>query len=242
MEISQSTLEEQLYLGHLESACPYLPDKRSNLLFLDGRPVGALYRILLDQGFRRHGWHLYRPDCSGCAECRVIRVPVERFVRSRSQERVWRKGKGIFRTEIGPPVVNEERMNVYAAYLRYQHATEEVRDEASYHDFFVETCLGENTIELSLYADDRLAGIGILDTLGDALSSVYFYFHPDFARYSPGTYSVLAEIELALEWKLRWYYPGYYIAGCRAMEYKANFYPHELRSADGWEIRTPREP
>ncbi|HEY7117030.1 MAG TPA: arginyl-tRNA--protein transferase, partial [Tepidisphaeraceae bacterium] len=64
-------------------------------------------------------------------------------------------------------------------------------------------------------------------------SSVYFYFDPAEARRRPGTFSALWEIEFARSRGIPYYYLGYWVAGCGAMEYKASFGPHEVLGTDG---------
>jgi len=263
LQLSTALLEDQLYLGHIRGPCAYLPDRNSSLLFLDGRGVGQLYRLLLDAGYRRHGQNLYRTDCAPCRECRVLRTPIATFRPSKSQRRVRRRGDRVFRYELGDPQADVERLELYRRYLRFQHAKDAPdapggdEDPAAitldhYADFFQESFLGEATREMRFYAtfdssgeilerpapgEERLVGIGIVDLVGDALSSVYFFFAPEVARFSPGVYSVLAEIEIARELGLRHYYPGFYIRDCAAMAYKINFAPNEIRTPDegGWQ-------
>ena len=231
-----------MYLGHIQGSCSYLPGRDQSLLFLDGRGVGQVYRLLLDAGYRRHGMHLYRPDCVGCHECRVLRIPVKDFQPTRSQRRVWKRGQSVFRHEVGKPEYSREKLELYERYLAHQHDRTEKKDEAlsaaHYCEFFVDSFLEPHTHELRIYfrdpeqpdAAERLAGVAILDQAGDALSAVYFFFDPDFARHSPGTYAIVLEIEIAKEMGLRYFYPGFYIRGCAAMAYKANFGPHEIRT------------
>ncbi len=240
VQLSIDTLEEQLYLGHLSGDCPYLPGRSSRLKFFNGQGVGKIYRLLMDAGFRRHGLHVYRPDCEGCRECRVLRVPIETFRPSRSQRRVLKRGSGVFRIEWGTPGFAPEKIAMYERYLAFQHrqglADPEHADPDRYSDFFVQSFLGADTRELRLFAGDRLAGIGIVDILFDALSSVYFFFEPEFYEFSPGTFSILAEIESGRAWGLKYYYPGYYIRDCPAMNYKKNFGPNQIkdRLEIGW--------
>jgi arginyl-tRNA--protein-N-Asp/Glu arginylyltransferase len=77
-----------------------------------------------------------------------------------------------------------------------------------------------------------------VDRLERALSTVYFYFDPEFAPLSPGTWSALYEIHLAQQWRLSHYYLGYYIPGCPSMNYKARFRPCEIKQPDvpGWQL------
>ena len=80
-----------------------------------------------------------------------------------------------------------------------------------------------------------------MDRLEHALSTVYFYFEPDAAEYSLGTWSALFELELAAKWGLDHYYLGYYISACDAMNYKARFQPAEIKQPDSpiWERVVP---
>lgn len=230
---SLDRLEIVAGLGALREKCPYLPDEEATLQFLAGDLAGPFYRALLDRGYRRNGPYLYRPVCAACTACEVLRVPVASFEMSKEQRRVWRKGTATFRVAIETPSVSGEKCALYRAYLEWQHGTgkEEV-DEEHYRSFFVESCHGVDTYELQLWAGERLAGIGTLDRVGDALSSVYFFFDPEFARYSPGTFSALWELELAQAWGLTYYYLGYYIADCRQMNYKLRYRPNERKTPD----------
>ncbi len=99
-----------------------------------------------------------------------------------------------------------------------------------YNDFFLTTCLEkESTKELNLWINQKLIGIGILDIVEDAYSSVYFFYDPDFQKYSIGTFSILLEIEIAKLYNLNYYYLGYYINDCSKMNYKKNFRPNEIK-------------
>lgn len=222
-------MEESLYLGHIHQPCGYLPDRAASLLYLRGELGAVEYRAMLDRGYRRSGDGLYRPDCPGCSECRVLRVPLITFRMSRSQRRVWRRGQSVFRYEIRPPSYHPRKLRMYSRYLVSQHGTyESDLNEGSYRSFFVSSFLNGQTLELSLYAGDRLAGLGIVDVLPDALSSVYFFFDPDFSRFSPGAFSMLLELDLCRQMGLRYYYPGYFIERCPAMNYKGDYGPAEI--------------
>jgi arginine-tRNA-protein transferase len=65
------------------------------------------------------------------------------------------------------------------------------------------------------------------------VSSVYFYFDPAESNRSLGNFGALVEIEYARRLKIPHWYLGFWVKGCRAMEYKANFKPHELLHSDG---------
>lgn len=227
MNASDLVALRRSYLGYSTGLCPYLPDRIMRLLYLDGSQVPHMYRALLDQGFRRSGHYLYRPECGSCAECKVLRIPVDTFRKTKEQRRIWNRGVRVFAVRVAPAAYSDEKLDLQRRYLQFQHPREELPDEASYRHFLVHTCLGGNTRELQLWCDNRLVGLGVFDELPDALSTVNFFFDPVVARWSPGTFSALAEIELARQWGKTYYYLGYYIAECRTMNYKSRFKPNE---------------
>jgi len=189
---------------------------------------------MMDGGYRRYGRFLYRTDCPECFECKVIRIPVDEFKMSGSQKRIWKKGNSVFNYTIGMPERTDEKESLYKKYLAHQHATvlkpdESTDDGSSYDFFFKETFIPKNTKELKLYFNEKLCGIGIMDYVSDALSSVYFFFDPDIARFSPGTYTILLEINIARELGMKYYYPGFYIRDAKTMSYKSNFRPCYIR-------------
>lgn len=232
MDLSQ--LEDFIHIGDVTEACPYLEHRVSTLRFANGLLGAAHYRQLLDRGYRRNGIYMYRPECAICRECKILRVPLDTFRMNKEQRRVWRKGQRHFSLHIAPPVYAVEKADLYARYLRHQHATQRTQmDPREYERFLVDTCLGGNTFELQLRVEGTLVGLGLLDRAEDILSSVYFYFAPEAAPWSPGTYSALAEIELARSWGLSHYYLGYHIAGCPSMAYKQRFRPCEIKDVDG---------
>jgi leucyl-tRNA---protein transferase len=225
--------EYPFYLGHSHLPCPYLADRQASLLFLDSSIGPAAYRQLLDSGYRRHGVFMYRPDCPGCSECKILRVPVMDFRRSKEQRRVWNRAEKALTVRLEAPAYHPAKAALYRRYLHYQHAADEIIDEERYQQFFVDTFLGRDTKELQLLDGDTWVGIGILDIVEDAVSSVYFFFDPDYAKLSPGTFSALVEIELAKAQRCRYYYLGYYIAGCPTMNYKVRFSPYEIKDCEG---------
>ncbi len=237
LEINREELESVIHLGDVSDPCPYLPGKEATFRFGNGHLASGHYEELLAWGYRRNGTYVYRPVCGACRECWVLRVPVDTFKMTKSQRRVWNKGGRAFKATVGSCHFSEEKAEVYRRYLAHQHGTEEgTVTEERYSTFLVESCLHHETMEVQYRVEGRLAGVGIVDRLKHSLSTVYFYFDPDFARLSPGTWSALFEIQLARAWGLQHYYLGYYIPGCDAMNYKARFLPCEIKQPDtpGW--------
>lgn len=206
--------------------------------FLDGRLAGSFFRELMDYGYRRNGQFVYRPVCPKCRACEVLRVPVATFRHTREQRRIWNRGIKRFTVSLARPEYTEEKAAMYAAYLREIHGSDRGAsvEHSHYASFLVHTCMEDQTYELHVRDEGKLVGLGIVDVMEDALSSVYYFYDPAYRRFSLGTFSMLAEIALARQLGLTQYYPGYYIAGCRAMNYKTKFGPWERRRLDetGW--------
>ncbi|HIP46328.1 MAG TPA: arginyltransferase, partial [Campylobacterales bacterium] len=76
--------------------------------------------------------------------------------------------------------------------------------------------------------DDKLVGVDLIDVLEDGISSIYFFYDPDYSNLSLGTFSLLYQIKLAKILELEWIYLGYWVEGCKAFAYKPNFKPQQI--------------
>lgn len=215
-----------------DDACPYLPDRRWRNLVVDTSEhlSPELHESLLNQGFRRMGRYMYRPICTDCSECRPLRVDVRRFRASRSQRRAMRRNRDLTLT-IVEPRYDEEQRELLERYLAARHEGPMVAEETSMRTFMFDSPGGTRCLHFR--EEGRLIGCGILDSTPNVGSSLYFYFDPEEARRSLGIFSMLVEIELIRSEGARWYHPGYYVAGCRAMSYKARLQPCEILGDDG---------
>lgn len=76
------------------------------------------------------------------------------------------------------------------------------------------------------WLDDKLIAVAVIDILPHCISSVYFFYDPEYGFLSLGTYSSLRELAYAQTLQrdlpeLRYYYMGFYIHSCPKMRYKA---------------------
>lgn len=215
-----------------EDACPYLPGRRWRNLILDAGELFTppVHEYLLNQGFRRMGNFVYRPTCDGCIECRPLRVSVASFQPSRGQRRVQKRNDDI-ELSMTPAAYTEEKRELLARYLEARHDGPMTADEPSMREFMYAS--PGTTLCMDYRLDGRLVGSGVVDLLPDVVSSIYFFFDPDLARRSLGTFSMLQEIELARSLGRRFFHPGFFISSCAAMSYKSFFKPCEYLHADG---------
>jgi arginyl-tRNA--protein-N-Asp/Glu arginylyltransferase len=214
--------------------CVYLPGRVARLpLRLPARQLSrGEFRRRLEEGDRRQGVLLYRPTCPTCRACQPIRIEVDAFRPSRTQRRILRRGDAELEIEIGRPSLTIEKVELYNRHKveRDLVVGEDLVDPLGYEQFLVESCA--DTIEIRYRRRGALVGVAVTDRAEGALSAVYFYFDPDHGALSPGTYSILKQLDLCRRWGLRHLYLGLYVGGCRALEYKVSYRPHE-RLVDG---------
>uniref|UniRef100_A0A3Q3M9X8 Arginyl-tRNA--protein transferase 1 n=1 Tax=Mastacembelus armatus TaxID=205130 RepID=A0A3Q3M9X8_9TELE len=93
--------------------------------------------------------------------------------------------------------------------------------------------VGYGSFHQQYWLDGRIVAVGVVDILPTCVSSVYLYYHPDFASLSLGSYSALREIAFTRQLqkqspKLSYYYLGFYIHSCPKMRYKGQYQPSDL--------------
>jgi len=193
----------------------------------------------MNAGFRRSGRLIYQPICCGCRSCVPIRVEVDQFVPSKSQRRRLRRNADIS-LAIDSPKTTDEKFALYSRYLQEWHG-EAAHSREEFERFLYDSPV--QTIEFT-YRDSagELLAVGICDVCASSLSSVYFYFDPSRASRSLGTYGVLCEIDYARSLGIPYYYLGYWVRGCRSMQYKSDFAPAQLLATDGsWQTCAVRD-
>jgi arginine-tRNA-protein transferase len=221
--------------------CGYLPDQTWRLQYDIVSDMSPLeYQQRLERGWRHFGHALFRPQCPTCRACQSLRVPAARFQPNRSQRRAGKANEGKFRLEIGTPAVSLTKLALHDKFHRYQSfkkgwALHEPKDTDSYAGSFVHNPFSVR--EWCYYLEDRLVGVGYVDELPESLSAIYFFYDPAERQRSLGTWNVLKIIEYARAHGQAHIYLGYYVKGCRSLEYKANFRPNEMLGPDGhWHV------
>jgi arginine-tRNA-protein transferase len=219
------------------SPCGYLPDRLKQLRYeLTPRIDPALYMDRLRDGWRRFGYVIFRPDCGACQMCQSLRVPTSTFHPSTSQRRVWRTNQASVTIRINnTPSSSAEKLHLLARFQQHGHEAKGwPADGGDSLDLLLANPFP--TEEWCYYVGDRLVAVGYVDALPEGLSAIYFYYDPAERHRSLGTYNVLAILASARERGLPHVYLGYYVKGCRSLEYKGRFRPNEVLSAkDTWE-------
>jgi leucyl-tRNA---protein transferase len=220
--------------------CSYLDDRvaRSQVAtpghLIDSQVYGELLRV----GFRRSGTFVYRPHCDGCNACQPLRVPVQRFVATRSQRRAWEKHREEYAVRFVPLEYRAEHYELYLRYQRLRHQGGGMdRDSREQYQHFLLQSHVDTLLAEFRDARGQLAMVSLIDVLTDGLSAVYTFYEPTL-KGSLGTFSVMWQIEQAKANNLPYLYLGYWIDGSNKMAYKANFEPCEVLTAQGWQVRS----
>jgi arginine-tRNA-protein transferase len=168
--------------------------------------------------------------------CQSIRVPVAAFQPDRSQRRTWTANDGQVELTIGEPEATRDKLDLYDRFHRFQHGhkgwpVHGPTTASDYIESFVDHPFP--TEEWCYFRGGQLIGVGYVDALPEGLSAIYFYYDPRERVHSPGTFNVLSILREATARRLPHVYLGYYVAGCRSLEYKARFRPNEVLDETG---------
>jgi arginine-tRNA-protein transferase len=220
------------------SPCGYLPDRDWSLHYeIVGGLEPADYLDLMSRGWRRFGYSLFRPECPACTACRPLRVRVDTFCPSATQKRVAKRNAGDVALTVGVPEVTREKLALYDRFHAFQTTlkgwpAKPPEAAMDYAEAFVDNPFP--TEEWCYRVGGRLVGVGYVDVLPGAMSAIYFFYDPAERDRSLGVWNVLSVLASARHRGVEFVYLGFYVEGCRSLEYKAKYRPNEvLDPADG---------
>jgi arginine-tRNA-protein transferase len=148
---------------------------------------------------------------------------------------VEKRGDAELNVRIGTPEVDDYRVNMFNLHRSIRGLDHGGRptDAGDYAAFLLNSPC--ETVELSLWHQGRLIAVSITDVGESSLSAVYCYFDPQASGFSPGTYAILKQAQLARHLGLQWLYLGLYVAANSHLNYKTNFRPHQRLIQGRWD-------
>jgi len=213
----------------LNDKCSYLDNKEQTTYYkVIEECTSSHCQDLIERGFRRFGKMYFRPVCSTCQECQSIKIDVENFIFSKSMRRVIKKSSFI-KSYIQRPTLSMEHLELFEKYhlfmrdkkgWEYNETTQQ-----GYYNSFIN---GHNEFgyEVLYFDGNRLIGVDLIDILEDGISSIYFYYDPDYYKYSLGKLSLYNQIKYAKKSNKKWIYLGYYVEDCPSLSYKSEYKPY----------------
>jgi len=182
---------------------------------------GEVLDFYLSNGWFRSGQYIYTTKILNL-EGKLysptrIRLPLEGYEFKKSLRKIWKKNQA-FETVYRKAFINREKEELYKEHIKR-------------FDGFVSQTLkdslqdgGETTVydtyEVAVYDKDQLIALSYFDIGEKSMASIMGIFHPDYATYSLGIYTMLAEINFGKKASIENYYPGYVIPDYPKFDYK----------------------
>ena len=220
------------HLQNITSACPYgLPHQAMYGMASFSVIPEKIMGIILAAGYRRYGNTIYTMRCKNCRRCLPIMLEPFEFSANRSQKRCAQRNRDL-RISSMPLTPDQEGITLLQRFFNSRYPAKNNRAEAYYADFFLNAA--NFSREIRFYAAQKLVASAIIDIGGTWLNAVYFSFAPESAKRGLGIFNIINLIELCREQNIHNLYLGYWLAECRAMDYKAAFRPHYILRDGGW--------
>lgn len=217
--------------------CPYLPKQQSKTAFLSPEIASdsKIYSVLIDQGFRRSGEHIYKPHCDQCKACISVRLPVKKFQPNKNQKRCYKKINQ-FQVSTEPARFNQKHFELFEKYITARHKNGDMYPTSikQYKEFLLCQWLDCNYLNFIDIKTQKLVATCVYDNLDLGLSAVYTFFDPDYAKYGLGKMAVLQLIEQTKQLGLDYVYLGYWIKESPKMSYKGDYRPLECFVNGQW--------
>ena len=213
----------------LNDKCSYLEDKEQTTHYKIIENCSSYNtQELIERGYRRFGKMYFRPVCQTCHECQSIKIDTDKYQFSKSEKRVMNKAQHI-KSYIQKPTLTQEHLDLFEKYhlsMRDKKGWDyQKTDPQHYYNSFVN---GHEDFgyEVLYYDENKLIGVDLIDVLQDGISSIYFYYDPDYHKLSLGKLSLLLQIKFAQKSNKKWIYLGYYVEDCPSLSYKSEYAPY----------------
>lgn len=187
--------------------------------------------------FFRYSYAFYGLEIRGVVP---LRIRLDRFSPSKSQRRILNKNRELD-TFIRPTNITPDSEKLFLAHRRRfsSGAPDSLYDFLSEHPAII-PCQG---MEASVYFEQRLVAVSYFDLGETSCSGIYAMFDPAEASRSLGIFTMLKEIEYAINSGSQFYYQGYSYEGSSFYDYKKRFNGSEAFDwAGDWHEFKPQAP
>lgn len=146
-----------------------------------------------------------------------LRLALDRYSAGSTGKKLLRRDSG-FKTEIRPASITIEKELLYVKYKQ------SVTFEASAS---LQTLMFGNsednifdTYEVDIFDNGKLIAVGYFDMGKESAMGISSIYDPDYKKYSLGKLLIYEKIRFCRERGLKYFYPGYFVPGYGAFDYK----------------------
>lgn len=88
------------------------------------------------------------------------------------------------------------------------------------------------SLVINIYDDAKLIGSGVFDLGKKSAAGISSFYDPDYKKYSIGRYLIYKKIEYCKQMGYDYFYPGYFVPGLKAFDYKLEIGKESLEYYD----------
>jgi arginine-tRNA-protein transferase len=176
--------------------------------FRMGQTIFTCWFLFMEKGFFSAIW---------------IRQDLKDFKFKKRLRKLMNRNGRIFRIEVGVAKIDAKKERLYQKHR--------VRFSSGVHRTLNQSLMaGANfsiydTKQIEIYLDDTLVAASFFDVGHKSIASISGIFDPAYDQYSLGFYTMLLEMQYAIEQGKEFYYPGYVVPGNPRFDYKARIGP-----------------
>jgi arginyl-tRNA--protein-N-Asp/Glu arginylyltransferase len=196
----------------------------------DRRPLEVLtpevFDRYLEKGWRILGYSILRHSAVLYQDEVVLTIPLrirlDGFTFSKSQRKLLTANKMRFRTLLKPITITAEKNEIFLRHC--------MRFRSGNHYHHVNTFITEESwrlpvegLEIEVYDEDQLIACSFFHLGEKSFCGTYCFFEPEYQKFSLGNYTLLLELEIAMQMGKEFYYSGYIHHKPSQFDYKLNF-------------------
>jgi leucyl-tRNA---protein transferase len=158
-----------------------------------------------------------------------LRVNLQDYTVDKAETKLM-KMNSKFRVVIQPFKLNDENENLYSVYresvsFEASNSLHQLMYRDSIHDIF-------NTLSVNVYDDNTLIACGLFDLGKHSAAGITSFYHPAYKKYSLGKFLIYMKISYCRENSMKYFYPGYFVPGYTAFDYKLSIGTRYLHFLD----------
>lgn len=147
-----------------------------------------------------------------------IRLPLFNYQFKGTNRKLFHKMSSQFKVLVRPAEINLEKDHLYEIYSENFDGNLAPNLNDMLLEFSEESIY--DTWEIAVYDNENLIACSFFDRGFNAIASIFAMYHPDYEKCSLGYFTLLAEIDYAMNHGYSFFYPGYVVPGNKRFDYK----------------------